>query len=350
MKFLILIHHRFELWNVPDWVIPKLRHDFPNVEFQHFTDYDAATPHLADADAIMTWSLRPDQLAVAKQLRWIHSPAAAVHLLMIPEIINSGIVVTNSSRVHGPVVAEHAMSLIMSLARRIPSVVRYQQQHVWSQTPLWHDHPRPTEVSGSTLGIIGLGTIGTHVAHMAASLGMRIVATRQHPDKGLPKFLNPEKKVAAPLPEGEGAFHNTGSHKILGPNDIDQLLEESDFVLLSAPLLPNTRAIISADRLAKMKPDAYIINVARGALIDTSALIDALRNRRIGGAALDVFDTEPLPPDSPLWDLPNILITPHSGAMTSRIWDRHYALLSENLRRFIANEALIGVVNKHEGY
>jgi phosphoglycerate dehydrogenase-like enzyme len=332
VKLLILIHHRFELWNVPDWFVPRLQREFPSVEIEHFTDYDVATPHLHDADAVMTWSLRPDQLAVANKLRWIHSPAAAVHLLMIPEIINSDIIVTNSSRVHGPVVAEHAMALIMALAKRIPAMVRYQEKHVWSQTQLWNDRPRPREIAGATLGIVGLGTIGSHVARSSSALGMRIVAMREHPERGLPDFLQSPQNA------------------VFGPNDIDRLLEQSDFVLLSAPLRPNTRALINAERLAKMKPDAYLVNVSRGALIDEAALIEALKQRRIGGAALDVFETEPLPPESPLWDLPNVLITPHSGAMTEKLWERHYANLSENLRRFISGQPLIGVVDKRAGY
>jgi phosphoglycerate dehydrogenase-like enzyme len=332
MKFLILIHHRFELWNVPDWVVPRLRHDFPNVKFEHFADYESATPHLYNTDAIMTWSLRPEQLALAKKLRWIHSPAAGVHQLMIPEIVNSDIVVTNSSSVHGPVVAEHAIALMLTLARSIPACVRYQQQHIWSQTALWEDYPRPREFAGATLCVVGLGAIGGDAARLASALGMRIVAVREHPEKGLPGYLH------------------SGDHAVYGPRDIDQAIEQSDYVLLSAPLRENTRALINRERLAQMKPDACLINVGRGALIDEEALVEALRQRKIGGAALDVFDTEPLPPESPLWDLPNVLITPHSGAMTARLWERHYANLSENLRRFIAGEPLIGVVDKQQGY
>jgi phosphoglycerate dehydrogenase-like enzyme len=161
---------------------------------------------------------------------------------------------------------------------------------------------------------------------------MRIIAMREHPERGLPDFLQSPQNA------------------VFGPNDIDRLLEQSDFVLLSAPLRPNTRALINAERLAKMKPEAYLINVSRGALIDEAALIDAVKQQKIGGAALDVCDTEPLPPESPLWDLPNVLITPHIGAMTEKLWERHYANLSENLRRFIAGKPLIGVVDKHEGY
>lgn len=350
MKLVIVVHHRFELWNMPSWVPERLRQEFPDVEIQQFCDYAAAEPHLHDADAVVTWSLRPEQLALAKKLRWIHSPAAAVHQLMIPEIINSDIIVTNSSRVHGPVVAEHVVALIMSLARCIPSVVRYQEKHIWSQQNLWNNRPRPREIAGATLGIVGLGTIGTYVARHASALGMRIVATREHPEKGLPNFLTDKTPGAAPFPEGDGANHKQSGNEVFGPDQVDRLLEQSDYVLLSAPLRPNTRALINAGRLAKMKPDACLINVARGALIDQTALVDALRKRKIGGAALDVFETEPLPPESPLWDLPNVLITPHSGAITEQLWDRHYAHISENLRRFIAGAPLIGVVDKQEGY
>jgi phosphoglycerate dehydrogenase-like enzyme len=135
-----------------------------------------------------------------------------------------------------------------------------------------------------------------------------------------------------------------------GLDGLDEVISQSDFIVLAAPLTEKTRHLINAERLARMKPEAYLINVARGALIDEAALIESLRNRRIGGAALDVFDHEPLPADSPLWDLDNLLITPHTAATSDKMWERHYTLIKENLRRYLAGEPLLGLVDKQVGY
>ncbi|HXZ26456.1 MAG TPA: NAD(P)-dependent oxidoreductase, partial [Terriglobales bacterium] len=138
--------------------------------------------------------------------------------------------------------------------------------------------------------------------------------------------------------------------QVSGPSETDRVVAESDFVVLCAPVTPRTRHLINAARLAKMKPDACLINVGRGALIDDAALLAALRERHLGAAALDVFPEEPLPPESPYWHTENVLITPHTAAVTDRLWERHYVLLSENLRRYLAGQPLLGLVNKHKGY
>jgi phosphoglycerate dehydrogenase-like enzyme len=334
MKLLILLHHRFELWQAPAWFAGRLRQEFPGVEVAQRDRYEGAEEELRDADILITWSLRAEQFAVARRLRWIHSPAAAVHLLMIPEVIASPVVVTNARAVHGPVVAEHAIALLLALAKRLPSGVRFQGKHVWAQTQLWRETPRPREVAGATLGLVGLGSIGREVARRAAALSMRVLAVREHPEKGM------EGVVA-----GESA-----AHAVFGPAELDRVLAESDYVVLAAPLTAKTEALIDAARLAHMKPDAYLINVSRGPLVDEAALAEALRRRRIGGAALDVFSDEPLPPESPLWELDNVLITPHSAAMTEKLWERHLAQVTENLRRFLAGQPLVGVVDKTRGY
>jgi phosphoglycerate dehydrogenase-like enzyme len=129
-----------------------------------------------------------------------------------------------------------------------------------------------------------------------------------------------------------------------------RMLAESDFVVVAVPLRASTHALINADTLAQMKPDGYLVNVGRGPLVDDTALVAALREGRIAGAALDVFEREPLPADSPLWDAPNLLITPHSAALTENLWERHYRMVCENLRRFVAGEPLDGVVDKQKGY
>jgi phosphoglycerate dehydrogenase-like enzyme len=334
MKLLISVHHRFELWNPPSWLGERLRRDFPALQVVQLPGYEGLGREVADAEILIGWSLTAEQFQGAKKLRWIHSPAAAVHQLLIPEVVASEVVVTNAGAVHGPVVAEHVIALVLALAKRLPSAVRYQQQRVWAQTQMWQESPRPREVAGATLGLVGLGEIGCQVAQRALALGMRVAAVREHPGKGIEGLTQPQGAEV----------------KVFGPSETDRMLAESDFVVLCAPLTPRTRQLINAERLARMKPTAYIINVARGALIDDAALLAALRERRIGGAALDVFLQEPLPPDSPYWGMENVLITPHTAAVTEKLWERHYALICDNLRRYLAGQPLLGVVDKHKGY
>ena len=328
----MVLHHRFELWTAPVWLPGRLRADFPQLDVESQTDYDNIEQYIHDADVFLGWSLRPQQLRAAKRLRWIHSPAAGVHLLMSPELAATDIVVTNAREVHGPVVAEHAIALMMALAKRLPSCMRYQREHKWGQEALWDERPRPRELRGSTLCLVGVGSIGRNVALRALAMGMRVICVRQHPDS---------QATADAL---------AGDVTVGGPSDLDNFLGQADFVVLAAPLTPQTEGMINADRLAKMRPEAYLVNVARGPLVDEAALVNALKAGKIGGAALDVFPAEPLPADSPYWDLENVLITPHSAGVNERLWERHYALIAENMRRFLNGAPLLGVVDKSKGY
>jgi phosphoglycerate dehydrogenase-like enzyme len=217
---------------------------------------------------------------------------------------------------------------ILALAKKIPQAVRFQQKRTWAQEALWNELPRVREIAGSTLGLIGVGSIGREVAKRAAALGMHVIAVREHPEKGTPE----------------------GLEAVFGPDQLDRLLAQADYVVLATPVTPNTTSLMNAERLRQMKPDACLINVGRGSLVDDAALADALREHRIGGAALDVFPKEPLVADSPLWDLDNLLITPHTAALTEKLWSRHYDLIRENLRRYLAGEALLAVVDKRKGY
>lgn len=283
---------------------------------------------MRDAEIAITWSIRPDQLKAARRLRWIHSPAAAVHQLMFPELVNSDIIVTNAREVHGPVVAEHVIALVLALAKKLPQAMRLQKQHTWGKELLWTEKPPPREIAGATLGLIGLGSIGREVARRASVLGMHVIAVRKNPDKGAP----------------------AGVQTVFGPEQLETLLRQADYVVLAAPLTHETTALMNATRLSQMKPEACLINVSRGPLVDNLALADALHSRKIAAAALDVFPKEPLPVDSPLWDLDHLLITPHTAAVTDKLWERHYALISENLRRYVSGQCLLCVVNKHLGY
>jgi len=326
-KLLIFVHHPFDLWNAPSWFAERLQAEFPQLKLVHLPDYKRVDAEISDAEIGIAWSIRPEQIKAAKKLRWIHSPAAAVHQLIFPELVESDLVLTNARDVHGPVVAEHVIAQIFALAKKIPDSVRLQEKHEWGQQRIWDELPRVREVAGATVGLIGLGSIGRAVSKSAKALGMRVIAVREHPEKG-----------------GEGA------DVVLGPAQVDEVFRKADYVVLAAPVTDNTRAIANAERLVLMKPDACLINVGRGPLIDEAALLEALKQKRIGGAALDVFDKEPLPADSPLWDLDNLLITPHTAGMTDKLWERHYTLFSENLRRYSSGQPLIAVVDKQSGY
>lgn len=327
-RLLIATQHRLDLWIAPDWFAKKIEAAFPQLQVEQFARYDGIEKELAEAEILFSQSLRPEQFAVARKLRWIHSPAAAVHQLMFPELVNSDVVLTNAREVHGRGVAEHVMALILASAKRIPESVHFQQKRIWGQEILWNDGACPADIAGATLGLIGFGSIGRNVAKFAHAMGMQVIVVREHPEKTTPEF------VAEELPSSR----------------LHEALARADYVVLCPPLTPSTRGMIGRKEFGKMKPTAFLVNVGRGPLLVEAALIGALRERTIAGAALDVFDKEPLPADSPLWELDNLLITPHTAGMDARLWEHHYALFSENLRRYFSDEPLLGMVDKRRGY
>lgn len=326
-KVVITFSDPFEVWSAPAWLGERMAQDFPQLEVLHLPDGNHLGQEVADTDVLIAWTLDPEQLAQATRLKWIHVPAAGVNQFMRPDLTNSNIVITNSSDVHAPLVAEHALSCMLALAKRIPQCLRCQSDKKWDQQKLWDVHPRPREVSGATVLVIGMGSIGREFTLRAKALGMRVLAIRQNPKRGA-----------------------DGADAIYGPEQLEDLLPQADFVLLCAPLTPATIGLMNRGRLAKMKRSAYLINVGRGELIEDSALIEALQNHRIGGAALDVFNQEPLPSESPFWPLDNLLITPHLAAAIETIWERHYDLIFENMTRFFDGRPLLNQVDKQLGY
>jgi phosphoglycerate dehydrogenase-like enzyme len=328
MKLLLAVHHKLEMWTVPVWFVEKLRAEFPQFDITHRNTYDKLEEYVGDVEILFTLSLRPDQFKAAKELKWLHCPAAAVHQFSFPEFVNSDVILTNGRDVHGPVVAEHVMALIFALAKNLHLSARFQQKHEWGQEPVWYAKPHPRLLAGATLGLVGLGSIGWRVARHASALGMRVIAVRGNPEKGSVE----------------------GVDEVFAPSQLNELLKQSDYVVLAAPVTANTQHLITADRLPYMKADACLINVGRGQLIDEPALIQALREKKIGGAALDVFEKEPLPSDSPFWSLDNVIITPHTAGLAEKLWEREYELFSENLRRYLAHQSLLALVDKRKGY
>lgn len=262
-------------------------------------------------------------------LRWIHSGTAGVSGAITPALRESGIVFTNSAGVHAPAVAETAIGMMLHFARGFDVAVRAQAAAEWRVEPFENVPTIARELSGATLGIFGYGGIGRETARRAVALGMQVLAVRRR---------------------GGGPVADEHATVVNGRAGFERMLAESDYVLLAAPETRETRAVIGAAALERMKRDAVLINVSRGALVQEEALLRALRDGALRGAALDVFATEPLPPASPLWRLPNVLITPHVSGFTTRFWEREAALLLDNLRRYLKGQPLRNVVDLAAGY
>jgi phosphoglycerate dehydrogenase-like enzyme len=326
-KLLICVWHAFALWNPPPEMPERIRARWPEMRIVHLPRYDRILDELPDSDIFVGFSLRPEQFALARKLKWLHSTAAGVGQLMYPELQKSGIEVTNASGVHRVPMAEHILGTLIALARRFPDCFRYQRQARWAQQELWNAPVRPRELRGQILLFIGFGAIGREVAKIIQPLGMRVWAVTRsgRTEEGLAEQVFPASKL-------------------------DEELPQADFVVLAAPETPETRKMIGAHEFALMKPSAYFLNVSRGALVDEPALISALAERRIAGAALDVASQEPLPPENPLWKLNNVFITPHMSAASEHLWERQTDLLMENLERWFAGDELLNRVDLNRGY
>jgi phosphoglycerate dehydrogenase-like enzyme len=276
-------------------------------------------------------------LARAPELRWVHSATAGVERVLTPASRARGLVITNARGVFSRPIAEYVMLMILAVSRRLPQLLELQAERTWQ--PL-----ESRELRDITVGIVGLGSMGRAVGALATAFGCRVVATRRRPEAGT---------AASSTGEGVSDEPYLGSlmlDRVLPPERLPELLGESDFVVLAAPLTPDTHGLIDAEAIAALKPGAWVINVARGELVEERALSRALSEGRIGGAVLDTFLEEPLPPSSPLYGLPNVILTPHTSWSSTRVLDRSVGLFADNLRRFAAGEPLINVVDPAAGY
>jgi phosphoglycerate dehydrogenase-like enzyme len=256
----------------------------------------------------------------AAGLRWIHTISTGVDHVLFPFLIESDIILTNARGVYDRSVAEMVVGYVLLVVKDLPRFQRLQAERRWEKAHL-------REMEGLTIGLVGFGGIGQQVAARARCFGMRIVAVRRHPERETPL-----------------------ADLVLPPDRLPELLAQSDFVAISLPFTAQTHHLINAHALAQMKPDAWLINVARGGLVDESALVQALREGHLGGACLDVFEEEPLPEDSPLWGLPNVILTPHTSGLSPRLHDRSAGLFLENLSLYVAGEPLRNIVDKRAGY
>jgi D-2-hydroxyacid dehydrogenase (NADP+) len=315
------------VWNLPPHHMVRLRAEFPSIRFTSPRDQEEADRLLPEADVVFGWAVRPSNFDHASRLRWIHVSAAGVSGLLFPALVESPVVVTNGRGLHGIAMAEHAIGVLLAFARKLHLARDAQREGRWEQDRLSWEEPPFGELVGTTLGLVGLGSVGSAIAERARALGMHVIAVRKHP-------------ASSPSP----------AHAQWAPDRMDELLEAADWVVLALPLTGETRELIGARELQRMRPHAILVNLGRGGLVHEGALIDALEAGRIAGAALDVFEREPLSAESALWRMPQVILTPHISGLGPRYWERSVDLFRENLVSFAAGKPLRNQVDKSAGY
>jgi phosphoglycerate dehydrogenase-like enzyme len=280
-------------------------------------------------------------LARAPELRWVHSATSGVERALTPAAIARDVVVTNARGVFSRPIAEHVLLMILAISRRLPQLLELQHERTWQ--PL-----EGRELRDLTIGIVGYGSLGRAIASLATAFGSRVVALRRHPDAPAAAAVTTDGTKDAT--DADLFAVEPKLDRVYGPDGLHALLAESDIVVLAAPLTAETDGFIDDAAIGAMRRDAWLINVARGRLVDDTALVRALTEDRIGGVALDTFREEPLPQASPLWELPNVIVTPHTSWSSARVLDRSIDLFCDNLRRFRAGAPLRNVVDRAAGY
>lgn len=326
-KLLVCVKHLFSEWCARPELAGAIRARWPQMRVVYLPDYSRILEELPDTHIFVGASLRPEQFAHAKSLQWIHSTAAGVSQLMYPELRTSGVIVTNPSGIFSVPMAEHAIGMMLALARNFPDAVRWQDAAKWAQQDLWDKAQRLTELNGALLLIVGFGSIGRELARLARAFGMRVWGVTR-----------------------SGKGDATHADKILPAALLKDALPHADYIVIAAPETPETKHLIGAEQIARMKRGARLINIARGSLLDESALLAALQNAHLSGAALDVASAEPLPADSPLWKAPNLFLTPHVSGVSDHLWQRETELLLGLLDDWFAAKELSNRVDVLRGY
>ncbi len=305
--------------------LAEWRQEFPDVDFVAAPSPEEQVRAVPGADAFLGWISREAFLAAGPQLRWIHSLAAGIEpLAAIPELVESDVIVTNTRGGHANAIAEHTFAMLLGLTRNLFEAYADQQRRVW-------DRPRISrgsrEIGGSTMVILGMGNIGRAITRRALGFDMQVLGVDLYPGE---------------VPAGVEA--------VWGLDRLDEALGRADVFVVATPLTAQTRGLVDAGRIRQLKPDSYLLVVSRGGIIDEAAVVEALKSGRLAGAGLDVQETEPMPPDDPLWEAPNLIITPHSSAASRQTGERVWAITRENVRRFINGQPLDNVCDKRAGF
>jgi phosphoglycerate dehydrogenase-like enzyme len=317
-----------------------LRAAAPNVEI---ADRGCRTPDevrelvAGGCNAMLTFITPNDLAQRAPNLKWVQLLSAGADHAM-GAVKSGGFTVTTASGIHATPIAEYTIASMLAYAHRFHIMLRSQLKHEW----LRQGFPGTIEeLRGKTFGVIGYGSIGRESARMAQALGMRVLALKRDPTN---------RHDDGWCPAGLGDPEGTIPEKFFGPEEREEIVRKSDYLTVTLPLTEHTRKFLGAKEIAAMRPGAYIVNIGRGEVIDEAALIEALKAGKIGGAGLDVFEKEPLPKESPIWDLENVILTPHMSGANRGYLDKACALFADNLRRFVAGQPLLNVVNPQLGY
>jgi phosphoglycerate dehydrogenase-like enzyme len=325
--------------------LERIREAAPGTRIVNLSVEGLADGPTADIEVLLRGFLSSDAfdrlLTRAPHLRWVHSATSGVERALTPAALSRDVVVTNARGVFSRPIAEHVLLMILAISRQLPELLELQRERTWQ--PL-----QGRELRDLTIGVVGFGSLGRAVASLATAFGSRVIALRRNPAAGDRPAIDPPG--AARLDDDDPFLVEPRLAQVFGPDGLHELLGQADVVVLAAPLTAETESLIDEAAIAAMKPDAWLINVARGRLVDDTALIRALTDGRIGGAALDTFRDEPLPQSSPLWALPNVIVTPHTSWSSARVLDRSIDLFCDNLRRFRAGEPLRNVVDRAAGY
>jgi phosphoglycerate dehydrogenase-like enzyme len=339
-RIVVNLRERRPLWDAPAWALEEIRAALP--EEWACVCLAAAADGTGDGGGVAVEVLEAVRgaevylgygiprelfLAARETLRWAHSAAAGVGGSLYPEMMASDVVLTNSAGVHAEPIADTVLAMMLHFARGVDWAVRAQAERRWGKEPFEAADAPIRELSEGTVGLLGLGGIGEAVARRALALGMRVAALRRSGGEGPP-----------------------GVEVLSGDGALDRLLLRSDYLVVTVPRTGETEGMIGARELARLPRGAVVVNVSRGGIVDETALAEALRAGTLRGAGLDVFATEPLPPSSPLWGLPNALLLPHVSGTSHRFWRRETDLIVANLRRFLSGERLLNTVDKHAGY
>jgi len=330
--------HVLSTMSFPDHLLERLRSVSPSLMIkQHSAALAEGIPRqLWDrVEVLYTMSAIPDQELVPR-LRWVQSHSAGVNHMLNNWVWESDVIITTTSGIHAPNMAEYVLMMMLAFAHRLPRMLAHQARAEWP-SGRWQKFA-PQELRGATVGVVGYGSIGREVGRLAHAFGMRVLGVRRGPHGRPADYELPE---LAPVDQPD---------LLISPDRLIEILPECDYIALSVPYTAATHHLINRITLRAMKPTAMLINVARGAVVNQPALTVALQEGWIAGAALDVFEQEPLPADSPLWGMDNVIISPHIAGFTPHYDERAVALFAENLRRYLTGQPLHNLVDRGREY
>lgn len=316
----------FPVWRVPESILTTIREKFPLLKLTKANDDEHLMKEIVDSAVIFGWTIPKEFFLKGKALKWIHLASAGADRNLYQELIDSPVHLTCSRGIAAISIAEHALAMMLALTRGLHHGVRFQWRKEWGRDYFWTE-AHLDRLYAKTIGIIGLGSIGREIAKRARAFEMRVIACESNPGSDLSQV-----------------------DLLLRPEELPRLLKDSDYVVASIPLTPETKGLMGKEQFQMMKPSAYFINISRGGIVVESELYESLQKRVIAGAGLDVFEKEPLPSDSPLLELENVILTPHIAVTTPGYLEKATDLFCQNVERFLKGESLINLIDKQRGF